>query len=190
LEHPQHPDAGERQSTLAAGECLPGGQLAAPLKDLQTLGIGLRPRQLVRVEELFPFAFPGPRQRRRGGEDFDKGPSRWQRPVLKGFQGCRTVFLQRALELIDQSGAFFDQGDLVAAKQPQLGNERILFGESFPTVAVHAQGVGQTPGIEPIALRPSGRFALPVGFAAHRGNRIEATPLSSHQALAGLHTYR
>jgi hypothetical protein len=146
------------------------------------------------LEELFPFALTGRRQRRWGWEDFDKGPSRWQRPVLKGFEGRRIVFLQSALELIEEHSAFFDQGDLIAAKQPQLSNERILFGESFPSVPIEPKGIRQTPGIQPIGLRPTGRFALPVGFAAHRGNRIEAhsafQQLLDHQALAGLHTHR
>jgi hypothetical protein len=102
--------------------------------------------------------------------------------------------LQSALELIDQGGAFFDQGHLVAAKQPQLGNERILFGQGFPIVAIEAQGIGQTPGIEPIGLGPTGRFALPIRFAAHRGNRIEAhsafQQLFDNHALAGLYAHR
>ena len=110
------------------------------------------------------------------GKSFHKGPSGRQRPVLKGFQSRRIVFLQSALELVDQGGALLDQGDFVAAKQPQLGNQGIFFGQSFPTVAIEAQGIRQTPGIEPIALGPTGRFALPVSFAAHRGNRIEAHP--------------
>ena len=171
-----------------------GGQLAAPREDLQRLGIGLRSRQLVQVEELFPFAFAGPSQRRRRGEDFHKGPSRWQRPVLKGFEGRRIVFLQSALKLIEQSGALFDQGDFVAAKQPQLSNQGILFGQSFPTVTIQAEGIRQTPGIQPIGLGPTGRLALPVGFAAHRGNRINRDPafqqLLDHHALAGLQTHR
>ena len=66
------------------------------------------------------------------------------------------VFLQSTLELIDQGSAFLDQGHVVAAKQPQLGDQRVLFGECFPALPIDAQGIGQTPGVEPVGLAPLG----------------------------------
>jgi hypothetical protein len=194
LEHAQHPGARQNQPALGAGEHLAGDELAGPRENLQALGIGLRSGQLVAVQELFPFAFACSAQDLRAGEGFQKGPSRRQRPVLKGFQGGRIVFLQSTLELIDQGSAFLDQGHFVAAKQPQLGDQRVLFGECFPALPIDAQGIGQTPGVEPVGLAPTGGFARAVSLTAHRRNRIEAhatfQQLLDNHALAGLHTDR
>jgi hypothetical protein len=59
-------------------------------------------------------------------------------------------------------------------------------------MAIDAQGIGQTPGIQMVGLIPAGHFALPVGLTAHRGNRIKADPtfqeLLDDHPLAGLHT--
>ena len=103
--HAQHPRAGERQPALGAGEHFPRDKLAGPGEDLQAFGIGLRPRQLVAVKELFPFTFACRRQRLRAWKGFQEGPGCRQRPVLEGFEGRRIVFLERTLELVDQSGA-------------------------------------------------------------------------------------
>ena len=74
LEHAQHPRAGERQSALGAGEHFARDELAGPGEDLQAFGVGLRPRQLVAVEELFPFAFAGRPERLQGWERLLKRP--------------------------------------------------------------------------------------------------------------------
>ena len=109
----------------------------------------------------------------------------------KASQGRRIVFLERTLELVDQSGAFLDQGHLVAAQQPQLGNERVFLGQSSPAVAIDAQGIGQTPGIQMVALAATGHFALAVSLTTYRRNRVEAhstfEQLFDDDALAGFH---
>ena len=192
LEHAQHPGAGERQPALGAGEHFPGDELAGPGEDLHAFGKGLRPRQFVAVEELFPFAFAGRLERRRGGKGFQEGPGCRQCPVLEGFEGGRIIFLQSTLELIGQSGAFLDQGHLVAAKQPQLGHQRVFFAQGPPAMAIDPQGIGQTPGIQMVGLIPTGHLALAVSLRAQGRNRIKADStfqeLLDDHALAGLHT--
>ena len=164
LEQAQHPRAGQRQSALGAGEHCAGDELARPREDFHAFGVGLRPDKLMAVQELFPFAFASRDERLRSGEGFDKSPGARQCPVLKGFQCRRIIFVQRALELVDQGGALLNQRDLVAAKQPQLGHERIFVGERSPAVAINAQGVGQTPGVDVVGLVAAGRFAFPVAL--------------------------
>jgi hypothetical protein len=55
--------------------------------------------------------------------------------------------MQRGLQLIDQGGALFDQGHLVAAQQPQLLQQGILLTERLPLRPIQPQRVGKTPGI-------------------------------------------
>ena len=82
-----------------------------------------------------------------------------------------------------------DQGHLVAAEQPQLGHQRVFLGQSSPAVAIDAQGIGQTPGIQMVALAATGHFALAVSLTADRRNRVEAhstfEQLFDDDALAG-----
>ena len=84
-----------------------------------------------------------------------------------------------------------DQGHLVAAEQPQLGHQRVFLGQSSPAVAIDAQGIGQTPGIQMVALAATGHFALAVSLTADRRNRVEAhstfEQLFDDDALAGFH---
>ena len=60
--------------------------------------------------------------------------------------------MQGGDELIDQGGALFNQGHLVAAQQPQLLQHGILLAERPPVRPIQAQRVGKAPGIQVVAL--------------------------------------
>ena len=75
--------------------------------------------------------------------------------------------MQCLVELVDECGAFFDERDFIAAEDAQFGDEGILRPESTPGVAVHAQGIGQRPGIVPVGLVAAGALALAVAFGVH-----------------------
>ena len=69
-------------------------------------------------------------------------------------------------------GALFDQRDLVAAEQAQLGHQGIFFGQRFPAVAIDAQGIGEAPSVHMIGFVAAGNFALAIGFGARWRNRV------------------
>jgi hypothetical protein len=78
------------------------------------------------VEELLPLAFTRFNKVLRGWEAFPKGPSCWHGPVIKSLQSRRLILVKGLLELVDECGAFFDQGQLVATEQPQLTDKGVL----------------------------------------------------------------
>ena len=63
--------------------------------------IGALAVQLVAMKKGLPFPGAGTSQDCRGGKTFQEFPGRRDGPIIKGFQGCRVVFGQRLLELID-----------------------------------------------------------------------------------------
>src|SRR6476659_9292238 len=117
LEHAQHSHPRQSQATLGASKRLAGDELGGTRKDFHPLLIGLRSRQVLSMEELLPLAFASRCQSLRCGEGFHEGPRARQCPVFKGLQSRWVIFAQGALELIDERGALFDQGDLVAAER-------------------------------------------------------------------------
>ena len=122
LERAQHAGPCQSQPALGPGQSLAGDELSGSREDFHALLVGFRTCQFVAVEELLPFAFACRLQSLRRGEGFDEGPGGWQRPVLKGFQRRGVVFVQGALELVDERSALLDQPDLVAAEQAQLSH--------------------------------------------------------------------
>ena len=122
----------------------------------------------------FSRSGPSRYQSLRCGEGFHEGPRARQCPVFKGLQSRWVIFAQGALELIDERGALFDQGDLVAAEQAQLGHQGIFFGQRFPAVAIEAQGIGEAPSVHMIGFVAAGNFALAIGFGARWRNRVNS----------------
>jgi hypothetical protein len=78
------------------------------------------------VEELLPIAFTRFDKVLRGWEAFHKGASCWHGPVVKSLQSRRAILVKGLLELVDERGAFFDQGQLVATEEPQLADKGVL----------------------------------------------------------------
>ena len=98
--------------------------------------------------------------------------------------------MQGGDELIDQSGALFNQGKFVTAQQVQLFQQRILLGKWPPGRAIQAQGVGKTPGVQVIALGPAGSFSISVRSSRSGVQRINCAigrleQLVDDSALAG-----
>jgi hypothetical protein len=77
------------------------------------------------------------------------------------------------LELVDQSGAFLDQSDLVAAKLAQLGHQRIKCLQRTPFLTLQAQCVRQAPGVKPVGLRTAWPFAFAVAARTFGIDRID-----------------
>lgn len=74
--------------------------------------------------------------------------------------------------MIDQRGALLDERDFVAAKDAQLGDDRILCGQGTPAMSIEPQGVGLRLGVVPVGLVAAGLLALTVAFGAFRVDGI------------------
>src|SRR4029077_19966869 len=56
--------------------------------------------------------------------------------------------------------------------KPQFFDQRLLWPECFPVLAINPQGVGKTPSIQSIVFNPTGSFAFSVGLSALGIERI------------------
>ena len=128
------------------------------------------------MEKFLPLSFPGGGERLRCGKTQDETPCRRCRPVLEGFQRRGIIFAQGGLELIDERSALTDEFHFIGAEQAQFRDHGIVRRERLPAVAVHAQSIGQAPGIELVVLHAGGRFAAPIalGSFGHHGINREA----------------
>ena len=80
-------------------------------------------------------------------------------PVVEGLEGEGVVLVEGGLELVGQGGALLDEGDLVAAEEPQLHGGRVQGAQGPPGVAVGAQGVGaKDQASSGSSLAPPGRL--------------------------------
>jgi hypothetical protein len=161
------------QLALGLGDRSRGLELIGLGKEGQTFFGGFRAPEFVGVKELFPATLAGLNQRLRGGKADDEVPGERTGPIVKGLEGCGKILHQGLLKLVDQEGALLDQADFIMAQEAQLLGERIHGLESFPAVAVDAEGVGQAPGIEVIGLGAAGGLAFAITFRGHRIDRIE-----------------
>lgn len=81
--------------------------------------------------------------------------------------------MQDLLELADQSSAFFDERDFVAAKDAQCGDCRVLGGQYSTETVIEPRGVGLRPGVVPVGLLAAGALALTVALGAFRVDGIK-----------------
>ena len=174
LEGLQHIDQAQGQQAFSTDDRRAGIELLAARPTVQPFGGRLRPPQFVDVKEILPFPSAGIGQSRRRGKGSHEGPGEGFGPLIEAFQGQGIVFAEGRLELIDQGGAVFDEGDLIAAEQTQGGGRLVLGAQRTPGMAVGAQGIGFGPGIVAIALSAAGRLARAVLFGGQWVERIEA----------------
>ena len=115
----------------------------------------------MRVQKLLPRALPLTQQVLRRGKPQQKRPTARHRPILKGLQRRRIIFMQRRLEPQHQGRTLLNQPNLVAAQNPQLLRRRIVGPQYPPSMPIGAQGVGKAPGVQLIILDPAGGLAIP-----------------------------
>jgi len=147
--------------------------LACILEGSDAFFAGLWAPELVGMKELFSLALPAFLQGLRIWESLDEGPRTRTTPVIECFQGSRIIIMESLLELIDEPGAFFDQCHLIPAEDAQFKDDGILIGESPPSVAVKAQGVGECSSIMLVGLVAAGTFSLPVALGVHWVHRVD-----------------
>ena len=163
----------QRQAAFSLDDRLGGLELIGPGKDGQAFFDGLGPPQLVSMEELVPAPFTRFNQSVRSGELGDEIPGVLAGPVVEGFERRWIIFSQSLLELVDQESTLFDQADFIQAKQAQLLGQRVHGLKLLPAIAIHAQCIGQTPGIQMIGLGAAGRFALAITMGRDRVDWID-----------------
>src|SRR5664280_994733 len=134
------------------------------------------------MEKLFPLSAAGFLQLLRGRKRQNKGPGRWQCPVLKSLQRCWIILPQGSLKLIHQGRALLDQCHFIPADQPQLHHPRILWQELSPIPAISPKRLGQAPAIKVISFSSTGQLAIPVTLCALGIDRIHL-PVSIEQLI-------
>lgn len=172
LEGMQHPGQRDGQQAFGGDGAGRAAQVRGGGEDRQAFFHGGLFPELVLAEELLPLLRAGLGQGDGRGEGLHEGPAARACPGVEGGQCRRVVGAEGGAQLVDQGGAPADQGDLVAGEQAQLGNQGIVGHEGAPAVAVHAEGVGQAPGVALVVFGSGGGLALTVAHGALGVDRI------------------
>src|ERR1051326_5087471 len=189
------------QQRFGFGDCGAGIQLLTPFPTLQASFSRLGPPQFVAMQEFLPLSLAGFVERFWRRKGVNKGPSERLGPIIKALQRQRKVLPECRLELINQGGALLDQDVFITTQQAQGTGGFILGHQLYPSMTVSAQRVSHAPGIKPIGLAASRRFALPIPLSCLGINRIHliiplqqlvygwtARGLDAHRTFAeGLH---
>lgn len=170
----QQLDVGDRQRALGEDRGFRAAKLIGPGKNLHALSVPFWMKQLLRVQEVLPFAFSGPHQVFGRGEPRDEGPGRRRAPILECFQRGGIILVERLLKLVDQCRALFNQRHFIPAQQPQLLHQRFRRGQNAPAFPLQTQRIGQRPAIGAVGFRAAGQPAQAVRFGAARMHWINA----------------
>src|SRR5215470_4074725 len=114
FERKEHVDQREGQAAFGIGRGHATAQVGTVRKEFHPARAAFGAPKMPTVQEFFPTAFAGLFQSLGCREALHKHPRTHRSPVLKSFQRCGVILSQSMTQLVNESGALFDQSDFIA----------------------------------------------------------------------------